>query len=89
VIIAYIVTGILVGGVAVSIIGQSVWLRKLVKGEITPEEFERGRVEWGSPSEVGKLYLRLGNTLVGQGQRILGKLKERGIEENGDKHEDR
>lgn len=69
---AYIISAILAGGVLVSIIGQSVWLKKLIRGEVTPEEFESGRPEWGNTEVVG-FRSRIGGRLVAAGKKILGE----------------
>jgi len=72
-IIAYIFSGIIVAGVVTVIVGQTIWLKKLVTGEIGPEEFESGRPEWGSDPKVAGFSGRIGRRLVAAGEKILGE----------------
>lgn len=71
---AFILPALIVGGVVTVIIGSSIWLRKLVKGDIGIEEFESGRFEWGD-TEVVTFRRRIGDRFVAAGEKILGEEK--------------
>lgn len=73
-ILSYLVAA---GAAAWYILMQTWRLHQLIKGGISPEEFERGRIEWGTDPEMAALYSRVGRGLVTSGETILGQVEVR------------